>query len=75
MRNTVIGLIVGTVLGVVLGATVIAPRLERAGPGVRGSANAPAPTASEMVKQMPRALVAQPDVSLRMASSFLWTLL
>jgi TRAP-type mannitol/chloroaromatic compound transport system substrate-binding protein len=70
MRNTVIGLIVGTVLGVVLGATVIAPRLERAGPGVRGSGNAPAPTASEMVKQMPRALVAQPDVSLRMASSF-----
>jgi TRAP-type mannitol/chloroaromatic compound transport system substrate-binding protein len=70
MRNTVIGLIVGTVLGVVLGATVIAPRLERAGPGVRGSANAPAPTASEMVKQMPRALVVQPDVSLRMASSF-----
>ena len=70
MRNTIIGLIVGAVLGVILGATVIAPRLDRDGAGVRNAEQAPPPTAAEMVKQMPRALVAQPDVSMRMASSF-----
>lgn len=70
MRNSIIGMIVGVVFGVIIGATVIAPRLDRATPGVRGTAESPPPTAAEMMKQMPRALVAQPDVSLRMASSF-----
>jgi TRAP-type mannitol/chloroaromatic compound transport system substrate-binding protein len=70
MRNSIIGLIVGAVLGIVIGATVIAPRLERAEPGLAGKAQTPAPTAAEIAKQLPRALVAQPAVSLRMASSF-----
>ncbi|MGZ9006467.1 MAG: hypothetical protein ACXW20_22055, partial [Burkholderiales bacterium] len=70
MRNSIIGLIVGAVLGVVLGATVIAPRLERAEPGVRGAAPTPPPSPAEVVKQVPRALVAKPDVSLRVARSF-----
>ena len=70
MRNSIIGLIVGVVLGIILGATIIAPRLDRAAPGVRGAAETPTPTPAEIVKQVPRALVAQPDVSFRMASSF-----
>ena len=70
MRNSIIGLIVGVVLGIILGATIIAPRLDRAAPGVRGTAETPTPSPAEIVKQVPRALVAQPDVSFRMASSF-----
>jgi TRAP-type mannitol/chloroaromatic compound transport system substrate-binding protein len=70
MRNSIIGLVVGAVLGVVLGVTVIAPRLQRPDPGIAATAQAPAPTPTEIAKQLPRALVAKPAVSLRMASSF-----
>src|SRR5512132_2937499 len=70
MRSSIIGLVVGAVLGVVLGVTVIAPRLQRADPGVTATAQAPAPTPTEIAKQLPRALVARPTISLRMASSF-----
>jgi TRAP-type mannitol/chloroaromatic compound transport system substrate-binding protein len=70
MRNSIIGLVVGAVLGVVLGVTVIAPRLQRTNPGVATTAQAPAPTPTEIAKQLPRALVAKPAVSLRTASSF-----
>jgi TRAP-type mannitol/chloroaromatic compound transport system substrate-binding protein len=70
MRNSVIGLIVGAVLGVVLGATVIAPRLQRAVPGTPGSAQVPSQTPVDIAKQLPRALVPRPAVSLKMATSF-----
>ena len=70
MRSSIIGLVVGAVLGVVLGATVIAPRLQRATPHIAATERAPAPTATEIAKQLPRALVPKPAVSWRMASSF-----
>lgn len=69
MRNSIIGLIVGVVLGIVLGATVIAPRLQRTPPAADG-AQAPPPAAADIAKQLPRALVARPAVSLNMASAF-----
>ena len=69
MRNSIIGLIIGVVLGVVLGATVIAPRLQRTPPAGE-SAAVPAPTATDIAKQLPRALVPRPAVSLKMASAF-----
>jgi TRAP-type mannitol/chloroaromatic compound transport system substrate-binding protein len=70
MRNSIIGLVVGAILGVVLGVTVIAPRLQRADPAIVAREQAPAPTPTEIAKQLPRALVAKPAVSLRMTSSF-----
>jgi TRAP-type mannitol/chloroaromatic compound transport system substrate-binding protein len=70
MRSSIIGLVVGAVLGVVLGVTVIAPRLQRAEPHVTAKEQAPVPTPTEIAKQLPRALVAKPAVSLKMTSSF-----
>ena len=70
MRSSIIGLVVGAVLGVVLGVTVIAPRLQRADPHIAAKEQTPAPTPTEIAKQLPRALVAKPAVSLRMTSSF-----
>lgn len=70
MRSSIIGLVVGAVLGVVLGVTVIAPRLQRAEPHGAAKEQVPVPTPTEIAKQLPRALVAKPAVSLRMTSSF-----
>jgi TRAP-type mannitol/chloroaromatic compound transport system substrate-binding protein len=70
MRNSVIGLIVGTVIGIVFGATVIAPRLQRTAPGTSATAPEPAPAPADLAKQLPRALVPRPDVSMKMANSF-----
>lgn len=70
MRNSVIGLIVGTVIGIVFGATVIAPRLQRTAPGATATVPAPTPTAADLAKQLPRALVPRPDVSIKMANAF-----
>src|SRR5512144_2996387 len=70
MRSSIIGLVVGAVLGVILGATVIARRLQRANTHISATERAPAPTATEIVKQLPRALVPKPAVSWRMTSGF-----
>ena len=70
MRSSIIGLVVGAVLGVVLGVTVIAPRLQRAEPHGAAKEQAPVPTPTDIAKQLPRALVAKPAVSLRMTSGF-----
>jgi TRAP-type mannitol/chloroaromatic compound transport system substrate-binding protein len=70
MRSSIIGLVVGAVLGVVLGVTVIAPRLQRAEPHLIAKEQAAVPTPTEIAKQLPRALVAKPAVSLKMTSSF-----
>lgn len=70
MRNSVIGLIIGSVLGIVIGATVIAPRLQRAEPGTAATAPVPAPAPADIAKQLPRALVPRPDVSIKMANAF-----
>jgi TRAP-type mannitol/chloroaromatic compound transport system substrate-binding protein len=70
MRSSIIGLVVGAVLGVVLGVTVIAPRLQRPNAGMVTTTQPPPPTPTEMARQLPRALVPKPAVSLRMTSSF-----
>lgn len=59
MRNIVIGIVLGAVLGIVVGATVIAPRLQRN-----------PKSAYEVARQLPRALIARPAVTLKMASAF-----
>lgn len=68
MRNAIIGLIIGSVLGIVIGATIIAPRLQRTAPGTPEAAAPPPP--AELARQLPRALVSRPDVSMKMASAF-----
>lgn len=68
MRNAIIGLIIGSVLGIVIGATIIAPRLQRTAPGTPEAASPPPP--AELARQLPRALVPRPDVSMKMASAF-----
>src|SRR5512132_878334 len=70
MRSSIIGLVVGAVLGVVLGVTVIAPRLQRAEPHGAAKEQVPVPPPTEIAKQLPRALVAKPAVSLTMTSSY-----
>ena len=70
MRNAVIGLIIGSVLGIVIGATIIAPRLQRTAPGTPATATPAPPPPAELARQLPRALVPRPDVSMKMASAF-----
>jgi len=67
MRNGVIGLIIGVVLGIVLGATIIAPRLQRT---AASTGAPPSPAAADLAKQLPRALVARPAVSLKLATAY-----
>lgn len=70
MRNAIIGLIIGSVLGIVIGATIIAPRLQRTAPGAVATAAPAPPPPAELARQLPRALVPRPDVSMKMASAF-----